>query len=98
MNNLLVDCLLRLAAGVPVGNGVCQIPLAVSGQMTELQLEMIAQAIERKEAPPEDLEPSPREYHREWAKQNKIPDWLEPELWERKNAASSTTESISDNS
>ncbi len=95
MSNPLADFLLRLEAGIPVGNALCQVPLGVSAQMTERQLELLADALSKKEGdvPPED-EPDPREYHREWAKLNKIPPWWEPIVWERKVAASgeSTTE------
>ncbi len=89
MSNPLADFLLRLEAGIPVGNALCQVPLGVSAQMTERQLELLAEVLAKKEADPFEGEPDPREYHREWAKLNKIPPWWEPVVWERKVAAAS---------
>ncbi len=89
MSNPLADWLLALQRGIVVGeNNICRIPLEVSAQMTERQLELLAEALSKKDADLTDDEPDPREYHREWARQNKIPDWWEQIIWERKVAAS----------
>lgn len=86
MSNPLADFLVRLSAGIPYRDGMCQISLSASAQMTERQLELLADRLFRKEEEIDDDEPDPREYHREWAKQNKIPPWWEPVIWERKVA------------
>lgn len=82
--NPIADFILNLAAGIPVGQGIRQIPVEVSSRMSETQLYLLAQTMADKR-PDEDTGPDPREYHREWAKDNKIPDWLEPKLWESKS-------------
>lgn len=80
----LLDYLLRLAAGIPVGTGLCQIPLTVSARMPECQLYAIADAMNNRNRDDEADLPDPREFHREWAKNNCIPPWIEAELWKRK--------------
>src|SRR5438128_660450 len=76
----LADLLLRLAAGFPVGQSLCQVPLHVSARMAEQQLYMLIGTLAKRSEDDDEPEPDPRQYHREWAKQNRIPDWLEPEL------------------
>lgn len=51
--------------------------------MSEAQLHELAEAMSDRE---EDAEswPDPREFHKDWAKQNCIPPWVEEKLWERK--------------
>lgn len=87
MANDLAEVLAVLAAGVTRGNGIVSIPIEVSSRMTERQIDILLETLKKKgdeEAPLLD----PREYHREWAKQNKIPKWLEPEVWKNKQNAS----------
>lgn len=80
----LASFLLRLAAGIQVGqHGLCQIPLTESARMPECQLYAIADAINKKDDEVGEW-PDERQYHREWAKDNCIPPWIESELWERK--------------
>lgn len=82
----LAEILLRLAAGFPVGQGAVAVPVEVSSRMTERQLDLFIAAMGKAGKEDELLdEPDPREYHREWAKQNKIPRWYEAEIWERKS-------------
>lgn len=86
MDNPLANLLTRLAAGIPADNGAIAIPLEVSGRMTERQLDLVMHSIGKKDE--EEPWPDARDFHREWAKQNKIPDWLEPEVWKSKQDAS----------
>lgn len=83
----LASFLLRLAAGIPVGHGLCQIPLDVSARMPECQLHAIADAIKHRDDEPIEW-PDERQYHKEWAKNNCIPPWIEAEIWERKKNGS----------
>lgn len=80
----LASFLLRLAAGIPFGQGLCQIPLEKSSRMPECQLSAIADALNKRLDEEEQGWPDPRKYHQEWARNNCIPPWIEAELWERK--------------
>lgn len=86
MASPLAEFLVQLSAGVPIGNGsFVRVPIGEAASMSEKQLGMLAERLQRK--PLEDEEArsfDPRAIHREWAKENKIPDWEERRLWAEK--------------